>query len=246
MDSAFREEQDCRPRHLRSTVRVVFFGFFSHDQLDEVVWCALFSGRVRAEFMTPRKKKTERAANEIRLAEKTGRTLAEWVDLVCTQGPRGRLARVDWLKREHVLGRFQAQLVADAAEESGVALGPVASDPASLVDAQYSGSRAGLRPIYASVLARALRLGPDVAVRPNRDFVALVRNRQFAAVQPAPTSEYIELGLALGEASRSRRLVPAICFAAGSRFTHVVSLETLRCVDSEVAGWLQEAYDLDS
>jgi len=196
--------------------------------------------------MTPRKKKTERAAEEARLAEKTGRTLDEWIELVCIHGPRGRLARVDWLKREHVLGRFQALLVADAAEEAGPPGGPAADDPASLVDAQYAGGRAGLRPIYASILARALKLGPDVAVRPARDYVTLVRNRQFAAVQPASTCECVELGLALGEASRSRRLVPAICFAAGSRFTHVVTLETLRCVDSEVAGWLQEAYDLDT
>jgi hypothetical protein len=196
--------------------------------------------------MAIRNKTTERSAGEVRLAEKTGRTLDEWIDLVCAEGPRGRLARVDWLKREHVLGRFQAQLVADAAEETGAQAGPVANDPASLVDAQYAGSRAGLRPIYASILARALRLGPDVAVRPARDFVALVRNRQFAAVQPSSSCEYVELGLALGDVSRSRRLAPAICFAAGSRFTHVVAIESLRCVDTEIAGWLQDAYDLDA
>jgi hypothetical protein len=194
--------------------------------------------------MPTRKKSTERAAGEARLAEKTGRSLDQWVEVVRVEGPRGRLARVDWLKREHVLGRFQAQLVADAAEE-GEDQGPLANDPASLVDAQYAGSRAGLRPIYASILARALRLGPDVAVRPARDFVALVRNRQFAAVQPSPSCDCVELGLALGEVSRSRRLAPAICFAAGSRFTHVVAIDSPRCVDEEVAGWLQDAYELD-
>ncbi|MFO8073986.1 MAG: DUF5655 domain-containing protein [Polyangia bacterium] len=179
-----------------------------------------------------------------RLAQKTGRSLEGWVSLVREHGPQGRQARVEWLKREHVLGRYQAQLVADAAD-NGEKPHRVALGPDEMVDSLYSGKKATLRPIYAALLARALVLGPDVAVRPARAHVSLVRRRLFASVRPSE-EDRVELGLVLPEAPANERLVPSVRFVGGDRITHTVALDSPRCVDDELANWLQAAYEANS
>ncbi len=47
------------------------------------------------------------------LAEKTGRSLDDWVALLARDGPAGHRDGVAWLKETHGLGHFQARLIAD-------------------------------------------------------------------------------------------------------------------------------------
>jgi hypothetical protein len=83
------------------------------------------------------------------LKEKSGRDLDEWIALVLKKGPASTKDRRDWLKKEHGLGTNGAGWIVDHAEGKGD------GDPekyvaraAEYVDAIFSGSKAGLRPIY--------------------------------------------------------------------------------------------------
>jgi hypothetical protein len=60
------------------------------------------------------KKRTTMAAN---LQAATGKSVAEWVADVDAAQLDGYAAIINWLKRHHGLGHFQARLVAEAHRE---------------------------------------------------------------------------------------------------------------------------------
>src|SRR5262249_52982084 len=89
------------------------------------------------------------------LPEKTGRTLEQWLALIRKEGPPTENERRDWLKTQYQLGTNSAWWLAERAEGKGTE----DSDPESYlraaekyVDEMYSGSKAGLRPIYDALL----------------------------------------------------------------------------------------------
>src|SRR6266508_207513 len=85
------------------------------------------------------------------LKQKTGRSLDEWLRLIKKSGPKDEKGRRDWLKTEHGLGTNSAWWLAERAERKGSEVG----DPDAYLEAaeqyveeMFSGSKAGLRPIY--------------------------------------------------------------------------------------------------
>src|SRR5688572_24778246 len=90
------------------------------------------------------------------LPEKTGRTLEEWIAIVRAHGAGGHKERVAWLKKEHGLGGGTAGLIVWEADGQG---GDAYADTDALVDAQYAGDRAALRPILDAVLSLVPRIG---------------------------------------------------------------------------------------
>jgi predicted transport protein len=118
-----------------------------------------------------------------------------------------------------------------------------AGGPASqedLVDAQYAGTKAGLRPIYEAVLEVVASFGPEVELAPKKTYVSLRRNKQFAIVQPA-TRDRVDLGLNLKGADPTDRLEGGVVFSG--MCTHRVRLASPADVDSEVVGWLRAAFE---
>lgn len=136
------------------------------------------------------------------------------------------------LKSERGLTHGNANLLAHLA-----ARGDEPQDPAALVDAQYAGAKAALRPLYERIVAFATTLGADVVVDPKKSSVALRRARGFAVITPA-ARDRIDLGLNLGDAPPGGRLE-----AAGGMCSHRVRLGASEAVDDEVWAWLREAYE---
>ena len=171
------------------------------------------------------------------LADKTGRTLEEWIDVLRADGPEGpRKDRVAWLKREHGLGHVQGGLVVDASDHPE-AFADVAPDV--LVDSLFAGKHA-VRPLYEHVRAQIELLGDDVALEPRQTYVAFSRGRQFALVRPL--ANRLELGLVVPDAAAAARFREAGSFGLG-RTTHRVSVVSEADVDGELLFWLREAYD---
>jgi hypothetical protein len=48
------------------------------------------------------------------IESQTGRSVAAWIEIVNAAGLDGFSSVVDWLKREHGFGHFQARLIAEA------------------------------------------------------------------------------------------------------------------------------------
>jgi hypothetical protein len=171
------------------------------------------------------------------LPEKTGRSVDEWIALLdASPAASGtHTQQREWLQGEG-LGRNHASAVlwwrknGEALQAGGDAL----------VDGQYSGSKAALRPLYEELVAAARGLGDDVEVLPRGTYVTLARAAQFAIVKPAATR--VDLGLRLPGVDPTERLQDAGSFGSGS-ITHKIALSDPSELDDEVRGHLRAAYD---
>jgi len=167
------------------------------------------------------------------LEEKTGRTLKEWIRIARGGGAKhGEIMR--FLKGEHGLSHGYANLVAlrTLQAEEGAPKGD-----AALVDAQYAGARAALRPIHDRLVEAARKLGGDVEVSAKKTGVSLRRARQFALIQPA-TNTRIDLGLRLDGVPLGGRLEKW----PNTMCSHRVRLESAAQVDRELLQLLKKAY----
>ena len=182
------------------------------------------------------------------LTEKTGRSLEEWVDLTRDSGPPTEKERREWLKKEHKLGTNSASWIAERADSKGTAVfdSPEAylKTAAEWVEAQYTGRRAALRPLYEQLLKLGFSLGRDVKACPCKSMVPLYRNHVFAQIKPA-TNMRIDLGFALGNLKTPKRLIDTGGFEKKDRITRRIEVRARADIDDEVKRWLKKAYDLD-
>jgi len=121
-------------------------------------------------------------------------------------------------------------------------LRPAAGAPTEddLVEAQYAGKKAGLRPVYDAVIAAVKKLGGDVEIAPKKAYVSLRRSKQFCIVQPS-TPTRLDVGLNLKGKPTTARLEASGSFNA--MVSHRVRLEKKQHVDAELKQWLKEAYE---
>ncbi|MGX2993271.1 DUF5655 domain-containing protein [Streptomyces sp. JNUCC 64] len=172
------------------------------------------------------------------LRERTGRDADEWIGLVTASGtdPLDQNAVRNWLRTEHGLTKpVQWAIGLEAARRAGW----VEPTEEELVDAQYGGRKAGLRPIHDRVAELANGLDTGVTREVRATYVAFARARQFAAVQPT-TGTRVDLGLRFTDAPASARLLPA---KAPGQATHKVALTSPGEVDAEVEALLRAAYE---
>jgi hypothetical protein len=177
-----------------------------------------------------------------KLLERTGKTLAQWVELVRASGPPTEKERRAWLKDEHGMTTNYAWWIAERAEGRGSAAG---YDPEALVEAQFAGARAGLRPLYDALLKLGLGLGQDVKACPCKTIVPLYRQHVFAQLKPT-TRTRLDLGLALGDTPFTERLLDTGGRVKDDRITHRIAISCLADVDEEVKCWLRAAYEMDA
>lgn len=182
------------------------------------------------------------------LKQKTGRSLDEWLRFVKKEGPKDEKDRREWLKRDHGLGTNSAWWIA----ERSVGKGTEVDDPdryleaaEGYVDAMFSGSKAGLRPIYDALLKLGLSVGKEAKACPCQTIVPLYRNHVFAQIKPT-TRTRIDFGFALGDTKPTGRLIDTGGFAKKDRITHRIPIESLKDIDDEVKHWLKVAYDRDA
>lgn len=170
------------------------------------------------------------------MKEKTGKTLEQWMTIARKSGLAKHGEIVKMLKADHGLTHGYANLVAHKTLKSDAGS---ASDSSDLVAAQYSGAKAGLKPIYDAVITAAKQCG-DVEISPKKTYVSLRRSKQFAIVQPS-TKTRVDLGLNLKGEKAGGRLEPSGSFNA--MVSHRVRLESPGDVDKAVRGWLKKAWD---
>ena len=176
---------------------------------------------------TPEKQLATMLAN---LPEKTGKSLDEWLKVVAGAGFDKHGQIVKHLKAEHGVTHGFANLIASKALESDTA-------DTDLVEQQYAGPKAHLRPLHDEIVAFAKSLGADVEIAPKKASVSLRRKKQFALITPA-TRTRIDLGLALkGKPAKGRlETYNAMC-------SHRVRLEDAADFDQAVKDWMHKAYE---
>ena len=168
----------------------------------------------------------------------TGRSADAWIEALRSAGLGDDAPHADrraWLV-EHGLNRNHAGAVLwwmknGAAIEAG---------GGELIDNQYAGAKAALRPIYDRVAATIAALGDDIVPGPRGTYVSFGRPKQFALVQPS-TRTRVDVGLRLPGGEATERLRDAGSFGSGN-ITHRVALAAPQEVDAELEGWLRDAY----
>ena len=181
------------------------------------------------------------------LPQKTGRSLAEWMALTKKSGPSTEKERREWLKREHKLGTNSAAWIAERLEGKGAEEdSPEAylQTAAAWVEAQYSGPRAALRPLYEQLLKLGFSLGQDVKACPCKTMAPFYRNHVFAQVKPS-TNTRIDLGFALGNMETPKRLIDTGGCAKKDRITRRIEVRSKADIDDELKRWLKKAYEMD-
>jgi hypothetical protein len=165
---------------------------------------------------------------------KTGRSLEEWFVVLDAHPYEKHGQGIALLKSEFGMSHGFANLVVARHRERGSA--PATGD--DLVDSQYAGAKAELRPIYERIIAAVAAFGDDVEIAPKKTGVSLRRRKQFALVE-APSATRVQLGLNLRGVAPTDRLREA-----GGMCTHRVDVRGAAEVDDELIGWLRDAYAL--
>jgi hypothetical protein len=184
------------------------------------------------------------------LAEKTGRSLDEWVRHVKKFGPKSEKECRLWLKQQHHLGANTAWWLAEKA--FGNPLGLAEDTPEGYlqlapkyVEQMYAGPKESLRALHDELIRLAQSLGDDVRICPCKTIVPLYRRHVFAEIKPA-SARRIDLGFALGEEPFTSRLHDTGGAAKNNRITHKVALVSLAEIDLQVKRWLKQAYERDA
>jgi hypothetical protein len=93
--------------------------------------------------------------------------------------------------------------------------------------------------VYEALIRAVKALGPDVDVSPKKAYVSLRRSKQFGLIQPT-TATRVDVGLVLKGVAPAGRLEASGSFNA--MVTHRVRVANAAEVDSELVGWLRQAY----
>ena len=177
------------------------------------------------------------AAMIANLKKNTGKDLAQWLKIAAQSKLTRHGEIVKHLKADHGMTHGYANMIAHKALKSDAAS---AGSDADLVSAQYSGSKADLKPIYDTVLKIITGFGSDAVVAPKKSYVSFRRRKQFALIQPS-TKTRVDLGIKLESAPSAGRLEPSGSFNA--MVNHRVRLSSKSEVDAEIKKWLKAAYD---
>src|ERR1700683_1239942 len=180
------------------------------------------------------------------LPQKTGRSLDEWMTLTKKSGPRTEKERREWLKKEHKLGSNAAAGIAERLEGKGTeedSPDAYLKTAAEWVEAQYSGRRTALSPLYERLLALGFSLGKDVKACPCKTMVPLYRNHVFAQIKPS-TNTRVDLGFALGNMKTPNRLIDTGGYEKKDRITRRIEIKSMGDIDDEVKRWLKQAYEM--
>ncbi len=173
------------------------------------------------------------ASQEANIERTTGRSVAEWIEVVRASGLEKHGQQVAMLKADHGLGHGNANLIAIRAKEAAAGGAPTDDQ---LIEAHYTGKNAALRPLYDAVVSEVTGYGSDVELAPKKTYVSLRRRKQFASVGPA--AGQLEVCLNLPGNAPSERLKATTGMA-----THKVRITDADGLDAELRGWLREAYD---
>ncbi len=171
------------------------------------------------------------------MPEKTGKSLNEWYKVIAGAKLQKHGDILKLLKGDFGVTHGYANTISILYRQQAAGGPPSEGD---LVDAQYTGAKADLRPIYEAVITAVSQFGSDVEIAPKKTYVSLRRSKQFAIVQPA-TRTRVDLGLILKDAAPTERLEGGNVFSG--MCTHRVRLTTEAEVDSEVINWLRQAYE---
>jgi hypothetical protein len=168
------------------------------------------------------------------LMSRTGADFDTWIQRIENEQLHDEQHLRAWLTQQGVTGYAQSFLVMERLGYPDFLL----ASADELIQGQYA-DRPQLRPIFDAIIDAAAGLGL-VTIQTRKTYVSLVSPRRtFARVQPT-TKHRVDLSLRLEGQQPNGRLQPSKIHETTPL---QISLTSVDEVDSEVLGWLQQAYD---
>jgi Domain of unknown function (DUF5655)/Domain of unknown function (DUF4287) len=175
---------------------------------------------------------------QVRNIEATyGKTMPEWFTIIAASGRTKHTEVVALLKNQYGMTHGAAHRVSLLARQ---AADPPAQDGGDPTDALYSGRKAALRPLHDTLMKVINAFGDDIDIAPKKRYLSLRRRKQFAMIQPS-TASRLDVGLIAKGLPANERLEPTAGFNA--LFTHRIRVTAAAEIDTELIGWLKDAYD---
>lgn len=177
------------------------------------------------------------------IEKRTGKSLDELKALVqaCKANPATskHTQIVAHLKQSLGMGHGDANtLVHIALQSDGASVAALQEAAgADVLDAIYSGAKAGLRPLHEALMTRLQEFG-EFEIAPKKTYLSLRRKKQFAMLGPA-TNTQVELGLnskTLVGGERLKALPP------GGMCNFKLRLSSATEIDAQLLDWARAAY----
>ena len=171
------------------------------------------------------------------LEQKTNKSFDEWLSIARSSGFGKTKEIINYLKSEYGLTHGYANLIALRSSNSANSTSISSKD---LIETQYAGPKAHLRPIYDVLIGKVQGFGDNVEISGKKAYVSLRRNKQFGIIQPS-TKTRLDVGINLKDKEAAGKLELSGSF--NSMVSHRVRIESIDDVDDELIGWLKEAYE---
>lgn len=169
------------------------------------------------------------------LKEKTGRSLAEWKNLIAASNLSKNGEIVKFLKETHNITHGYASTIAMKVLGSDAAS---ATDTDELIVGQYKGKE-HLKSYYDLLISEIQQFDGEFEIAPKKAYVSLRRKKQFITLNPASKTRF-EIGLNLKGVAAQGKLEAekpdGIC-------SHKINLLSIEDIDGEVISWIKQAYE---
>ena len=141
------------------------------------------------------------------ITKRTGKSLDDFAAIMKRSGLTKHGELRDFLKTEHGLGHGDANTIVHMVLNPPAASAPSSGagvDPA-VVDAIYTGPKAGLRPVHDRLMQELAAFG-DFEIAPKKGYLSFRRKKQFVMFGPATNSK-VEIGFNMKGVKGTARLV---------------------------------------
>lgn len=165
-----------------------------------------------------------------KLLSETGKDYKAWVKILQKEGPEGFKQQLGWLREEKGLKYNLAQIIAAIHKNDGE---PVYGNPAKLINEQYTGKKADMRPLFEALNKKILQSFSDAELHVCKGYVSYVAKRQFATIIPG--REEVKLGLGIKEHPIKSELVQPLKGAKPSdKISHYVSIRSEKEINKKL------------
>ncbi|MCU0387135.1 MAG: DUF4287 domain-containing protein [Chitinophagaceae bacterium] len=170
------------------------------------------------------------------IEKSTGKTIAEWKQILEGSGFTKHGELVGFLKEKHGFTHGNANTLVHMAKQSHAG---AAENETDWIEEQYKGKE-DLKPWYDSIMELVGSLGTDIEVAPKKAYVSLRRKKQFAIIQPS-TKSRMDIGLNIKGKEPSGMAEKAGSW--NSMCTHRIKLENASGINNELMDWIRHAYE---
>lgn len=168
--------------------------------------------------------------------EKTGKDIVEWMKVIGSSGESKPNAILNWLKQTHNLNHMQANFL------SGIYLndGKAVFDHKVLFAKLFVGKEPLLE-VYKPLEEAIHKQLSDALFISTKTYVSIEAKRCFACA--TLTKNLIRVGLDLGDLPFGDYVQKGRSLGAMPNLTHMVEISTPTDVNSELIGYVQQAYN---